>query len=89
MADDRARDLDETRRLILTALAYGYVPAGKEELAGTIINALVYHQHRGGLDEITHLVYESFNDSADSSRFFLVETVRCISGELADLEGDQ
>ena len=42
MAEDKARDLDETRRLLYMALVVGKTK--KYNLAGTLINALRHHQ---------------------------------------------
>jgi tRNA A37 threonylcarbamoyladenosine biosynthesis protein TsaE len=41
VSDDRARDLDETRRLLYGALAAGRTK--RWELVGTLTNALVHH----------------------------------------------
>lgn len=42
--DTRAKDLDEIRRLCYMALVYQRAD-GSHELAGTLINALLHHQH--------------------------------------------
>lgn len=42
MDEARARDLDETRRLLYMALVFNRTK--KYELAGTLINALKHHQ---------------------------------------------
>ena len=42
MDDSRAKDLDETRRLLYMALVFSRTK--KYELAGTLINALKHHQ---------------------------------------------
>jgi hypothetical protein len=65
MDEERAKDLDETRRLCYMALVYSRAN-GRHELAGTLINSLLHHQR---VDEPRDVVIErvlgAINGDAD------------------------
>lgn len=61
------RDKDELRRLSCMVSVIGLVPEGMHELAGTLINGLVYHQHKGEYKRIKQMVVEAINDPVSLS----------------------
>lgn len=77
-------DLDETRRLCLTALISK--GSGNHYLAATVANALAHHQQLATQDEaLAHLQALADNDpDADRSEQWLTERVATINARLGD-----
>jgi hypothetical protein len=77
----RHRDLDETRRMLYMAMLVHETP--QYELAGTLVNALVHHQHAGLANETILHILHALDGIDDDWLFDQIERIT------AELEGER